>query len=98
VRQNHCSLDNVTQLPDISWPVVVLERSDSRGGESSLWTFRLLRRHIHEMPGELRDVIASLAKRSHFQRKNVESIIEGTPQVLPEWLQVRVTEPQSAAG
>ena len=28
------------------------------------------------MPGELRDVIASLAKRSHFQRKNVQSIVE----------------------
>ncbi|MCY1298107.1 hypothetical protein D9M70_475780 [compost metagenome] len=74
--ENDAALDDVLQLADVAWPVVVHAGGQGTVGESQGLLAVLLVKTLDEVLGEQRDIVAPLAQGGNRHRKDVQPVVQ----------------------
>src|ERR1700716_1884155 len=76
VTDNHSTLETVAQLPDVSWPGVVVEQV-KHGFADRADLPRMFGAHLAEQQlNKVRNVFLVFAKRGHMYVEDIEAIVK----------------------
>ena len=75
-RRDERAFEDVLEFAYVAGPVVAFERVAGPARQAGNGTAEAARGSAQEVPGEQRDVLATLAKRRHRDRKDVETVVE----------------------
>ena len=70
VAQNHCPLDAVLQLADVSRPGVGIELIKRRDGQHERFLVQIAAETIDKVPGQNHDVLRAFAQRRNLNRED----------------------------
>ena len=73
-RKNHCTLDQIFELTDISGPMVIRERRHSFAGNRVHVALHLPRILLGEVTHQHGNIFAALPQRRHLYRKNIQTV------------------------
>src|SRR5262249_57420614 len=74
VGDDDCALNDVLQLPDVTWPVVRLKQSRRLFAESPVFFAGAVGEAMNEVLDEQWDIRPTLTQGRDFQRKDVEAV------------------------
>src|SRR4030095_14795326 len=78
IRIDNCSLDHVGELSHVSWPVVILQGSQTGRRNRRYSSSEFLREPLRKMFDQTWYVFFTIPQRGHGDRKNIQTI----PKVL----------------
>ena len=73
---DHRALHDIAQFPDVSRPLVLLQRGQALARNSLDSLAERCRELVDETPDQQRDVFGAIAERRHVNRKDIQPVVE----------------------